>query len=247
MVRTLAILALLAALAFCCAAKGGVDFINERFFRFGMDQGDAETVLTDAKNWKIMYRVDTTTASSIACVYQGQLFYQVDFYQGRCYRVEKRAELPQEQVDPTYKYYLDKYGDKTQMSPEGKGDIVEISTSSDEKLVFARWNKKDRVISLTADARDAGVYLVTYEEYDPITQMDAEHEMDQEINNSPQEVDPITGKARPIQPQPDAGEGQDNGGPKDNGKKDDSKKDDGKKDDGGSGGGDDGGDGHDID
>ncbi len=229
------------------SAKGGIDFTTERFFRFGMEQTAAEAVLQDAKNWKIMYRVDTTQTCSIACVYQETVFYQVNFYQGRCYLMEKRATVAQEQVDPTYQYYLDKLG---------KTD--EMASSADEKLVFSRWTAKDREISLTAAAREAGIYMMTYEEQDPIAAQDAEHAMDEELNNpssNPQDVDPITGKPRlkpqddgsPTPPDDAAGDDQQDSAksddankvdpkkddPKtDGGKKDEGKKDDGKKDDG---------------
>jgi hypothetical protein len=209
------------------SAKGGVDFTSERFFRFGMEQSAAEAVMQDEKNWKIMYRVDTTQTCSIACVYQGLVFYQVNFYQGRCYLMEKRAEVPLEQVDPTFQYYLDKLG---------KTD--EMTSSSDEKLVFSRWTAKDRETSLTAAARDTGIYMMTYEEQDPIAAQDAEHAMDEELGNAssnPQDVDPITGKPR-LKPQDDGtqppGDDTKDSGKKDDAKKDEGKKDDGKKDDG---------------
>jgi hypothetical protein len=211
-------------LALVVSAKGGVDFTNERFFRFGMDQADADEVIANEKDWKVLYRVDTTQTTTIACVYGEQVFYQLGFYQGRCYSLEKRAELPQAQVDPSFKYYLDKLG---------KTD--ELTSSSDEKLLFSRWTTKDREISLTAAAREAGIYMLTYEEKDPIAEMDAQHVMDEELQSGPQEVDPITGKPKPLAPK----EGDDKGGqakPKDDGKKDSGKQGDGKGDTGGDSG-----------
>lgn len=234
-----------AAMLVLLSAKGGIDFTTERYFRFNMEQSAAEEVLQDEKNWEIMYRVDTTQTCSIACVYQGAVFYRLSFYQGRCYSMEKRAEVPVAQVDAAFKYYLDKLG-----------QTDEMATSADEKLVFSRWTAKNRELSLTAAARATGIYMLTYEEQDPLIAQDAEHAMDEELgnaNSNPQDVDPITGKPRLQQPEDDgakqpAGDGQD-AGEKDSApdapKQDDPNKDQGKKD---GGGGDDGlgDDGHDM-
>jgi hypothetical protein len=225
MLRIAVVVCMAFALALVISAKGSVDFTNERFFRFGMSQADADEAIANEKDWKVLYRVDTTQTSTIACVYQEQVFYQLGFYQGRCYSLEKRAELPQAQVDPSFKYYLDKLG---------KTD--ELTSSSDEKLLFSRWTTKDREISLTGAAREDGIYMLTYEEKDPIAEMDAQHVMDEELQGGSQEVDPITGKLRPLAPK----EGDENGeqakpqddGKKDGGKQDDGKKDNGKQDDG---------------
>ena len=170
-----------------------------------------------------MYRVDTTQTTTIACVYDGQVFYQLGFYQGRCYSLEKRAELPQAQVDPAFKYYLDKLG---------KTD--EMTSSSDDKLYFSRWTTKDREISLTAAAREEGIYMLTYEEKDPIAEMDAQHVMDEELQSGPQDVDPITGKPRPMAPKEGEKDGQ--AQPKDDGKKDNGKQGNGKDGNGGDSG-----------
>jgi hypothetical protein len=181
-----AVLAVAAVVALL-AAKGGVDFTSEQFFRFGMDQADAEGILQNEENWKIMYRVDTTQTADIACVYQGTVYYQLGFYKGRCYSLEKRAELPLEQVDPVFEFYKGKLG-----------ETPEAARSQDQKLMFARWSMKDREISVTGSERESGIYMLTYEEQDPIAAGDARHAQEQELGSAPQEVDPITGKPRPV-------------------------------------------------
>lgn len=224
MLRIAIIACMASALALVISAKDSVDFTNERFFRFGMNQADADAAIANAKEWKVLYRVDTTQTTSIACVYQGLVFYQLGFYQGRCYSLEKRAELPQAQVDPSFKYYLDKLG---------KTD--ELTSSSDEKLLFSRWTTKDREISLTAAARENGIYMLTYEEKDPVAEQDAQHVMDEELQNGPQEVDPITGKPKPVAPN-DSGDSGGQSKPKEDGKKDNGKQGGGKDDNGGDSG-----------
>lgn len=224
MLRIVVIACMAAALALVISAKDGVDFTNERFFRFGMNQADADEAIANGKEWKVLYRVDTTQTTSIACVYQGLVFYQLGFYQGRCYSLEKRAELPQAQVDPSFKYYLDKLG---------KTD--ELTSSSDEKLLFSRWTTKDREISLTAAARENGIYMLTYEEKDPIAEQDAQHVMDEELQGGSQEVDPITGKPK-LQAPKDGGEDKGEPNPKEDGKKDNGKQGGGKDDNGGDSG-----------
>jgi len=84
---------------------------------------------------------------------------------------------------------------------------------------------------------------VTYEEVDPIKRGDALHARESEMQNTPMEVDPITGKPRPVTHGQDQQSGGENGG--DEGKSKEPKK---SGDDEGSGGGDDNndddGDGH---
>lgn len=224
MLRIAVIAIMASALALVISAKDSVDFTNERFFRFGMNQADADEAIANEKDWKVLYRVDTTQTTTLAVVYQGLMFYQLGFYQGRCYSLEKRAELSQAQVDPSFKYYLDKLG---------KTD--ELTSSSDEKLLFSRWTTKDREISLTAAAREDGIYMLTYEEKDPIAEQDAQHVMDEELQSGQQDVDPITGKPRPLAPK-DGDENEAQPKPKEDGKKDSGKQGEGKDDNGGDSG-----------
>jgi len=216
--------AFLAAACFLLlAAKGAkpqVEFTHENYFRFGMSLADAENALKQSKDFKIAYRVDTTQTSDLACVYQGAVYYRLSFYQGRCYSMEKRAELPQDQVDTIFEYFKGKLG----ATPEA-------TRSQDMSLMYARWKFKDRDISLTGSVRSSGLYMITYEEVDNETAGEAKRVQEDELQSMPQETDPLTGKPRQMRTGAQPGDGgqlepQDNGAgagdvaPQDTGKED---------------------------
>jgi hypothetical protein len=216
-------------------ARRATGFGEDDVLTYGMSLADAEKVVGKdgkSKDWVIVYRIDTTQTCDVACVYQKTTYYRLGFYQGTCYSLEKRAEVPGDSVESVFARFK-----------EINGETPENAHSADGSLMFARWALKTRDVALTAQRRDDGTYTVTYEEVDPIKRGDALHARESEMQNTPMEVDPITGKPRPVTHGQDQQSGGENGG--DEGKSKEPKK---SGDDEGSGGGDDNndddGDGH---
>lgn len=162
-----------------------VEFTSEKLVHFGMKVEDVEKLVEDEEDWQIAYKIKTASTMDIACRYKKQIYFQARFYQGRCYYLEKRAEASLEEVKQVFAHYLDKFGE----SPEG-------TQSRDGRLMFARWDKDEREISLTADMRSNGNYILTYEDIEPGVIGEANYVQEQEIRNSQQGTDPITGAPR---------------------------------------------------
>lgn len=198
-----AVMALLClALLGAKGAKPQQEFTHEDNFSFGMSITDAEAALKKSKDFRIAYRVDTTQTSDMACVYKEAIYYRLSFYQGRCYSMEKRAEVPQEQIDPVFTYFKGKLG----ATPEA-------TRSQDQRLLYVRWTFKNREISLTGSARSNGAYMITYEEVDNETAGEARRVQEDELQNMPQEADPLTGKLRRAAGDGDSGAGGESAGP----------------------------------
>jgi len=238
-------LVLAAAWLVTAARDAAPDFTDEPYFRFGMELSAADKTLNDTKNWEIGYRIDTPQTSEIACRYSKQAVYLLRFYQGRCYHLEKRADVPADKIDAVFSFYKQLFGDTPEASRSSQGD-----------LYFARWTQRKRDIELTAYERVPGTYSVIYQEVDNDTEGEALRVQEQELESQPSEIDPVTGKPRPAthdQQQEQGqdgesqgqGEGQDQNGEQGKGDgtgpSDDQGKDEGKGDDqGGEGSKDDG-------
>jgi len=224
-------------------ARRATGFGEDDVLTFGMSLADAEKVVGKSgksKDWVIVYRIDTTQTCDMACVYQKTTYYRLGFYQGTCYSVEKRAEVPADSVEGIFAHFKELHGD----TPEN-------AHSADGSLMYARWALKTRDVALTAQRRDDGSYVMTYEEVDPVKRGDALHAQESELQNTPMEVDPITGKPRPSTHSQDQQSGGDNSGGDDKKAKEPKKgggDEKGSGDDKGSGGdkdnNDDSGDGH---
>jgi hypothetical protein len=211
------LLLLAAAWLLTAARNPAPDFTDDQFFRFGMEQAAADKTIADAKNWEIAYRIDTPQTAEIACRYNKQAVYLLRFYKARCYHFEKRMDVSQEQVDAIFSFYKERYG-----------TTPEATKSSRDELYYARWMQRDRDIELTAYERAAGTYSVIYQEADSNIESEALQVQEQELQNQPTEIDPLTGKPRPTEynPPPQDGESQEQG--QDQGKGDDSGKSDDK-------------------
>jgi hypothetical protein len=122
--------------------------------------------------------------------------YLAQFYEGRCYSVEKRAVVTPEEALQVFEHYT-----------ELLGPTPEITNSRDQKLLFGRWTLKDREIELTAYEHHAGEFMVIYNEFDPLAKGEALYARDSEIASQPMTVDPITGQPVPLPPG-EGGEGE---------------------------------------
>jgi hypothetical protein len=162
------------------------ELIKERLLKYGIEQGKALEVIDDADDWDIAYEISTPSTFDLACRYKEDLYFQARFYLGRCYYIEKRLEVEEEQVEPVFSHFRDKLG-----------DTPEAAQSHDGRLSFSRWSTDDREVSLTAYRRESGKYLVTYEEFEPEIIGLARHVQEQELDELPVEHDPITGRDRP--------------------------------------------------
>jgi hypothetical protein len=185
-------------------ARDEADFTGADLFRFNMQLADADAVLQDAKRWEVAYRIDTPSTNEIACRLDQTVMYLLRFYEGRCYHFEKRADIPEDQVDPLFSFYKQQYG-----------ETPEATKSSDDNLFYAHWMLKDRDIEITAYTRNNGTYAVIYQEFDPKTEGEALRVQESEVQQAPTEVDPITGQPRPIkhsEQQQQGGEQQGQGG-----------------------------------
>jgi hypothetical protein len=196
------------------AKDGGKSETSERLsfgaathFNFDMEQQDAEEIL-QGEDWQILFRIDTTSVSEIAAVYKEQLFYRLGFYGGRCYSLEKRAEVPGSEVEAAFKSYGERYGETREATRNDSGS-----------LVFSRWLLKGRELSLMSSAShsDNGLYKLTAEEVDPDTASQARHAQERELSELPLSIDPLTGRARLSRARQSddddgAGQGQDESG-----------------------------------
>jgi hypothetical protein len=162
------------------------ELVNERLLRFDMEQPKALELIDDEDDWDIAYRIATPSTFDLACRYKEDLYFQARFYLGKCYYIEKRLEVEQEQIEPVFNHFHDKLGD----SPEA-------AQSHDGRLLFSRWSSDDREVSLTAYRRESGKYVITYEEFEPEIVGVARHVQEQELEELPTEHDPVTGKERP--------------------------------------------------
>jgi hypothetical protein len=171
-----------------------IDFSEERFFRFGMEIAAANKVIADDKRWEIAYRVDTPSTNEINCRLDKQVIYLLRFFEGHCYHLEKRADIPPEQVQPIFEFYHKLYGDSPEATQSRGGEIY-----------FSRWSLRNREIELTAYQRQSGNYAVMYQELDKLVEGEALYARDNEISSQPTEVDPITGRPR-VTPSDNAGD-----------------------------------------
>jgi hypothetical protein len=148
---------------------------------------DADAVLADERNWEVAYRIDLGLTTDIACRWNRQVVYTLRFYQGRCYSIEKVGMADRSTVEQTFNYFADNLG-----------PTPEFTRSRDGRLFFGRWKLPDRDIALTGHQREQGVYLLTYEEYDPLVEGEARHYQEQQLRNVETEIDPITGEQRVV-------------------------------------------------
>ena len=169
------------------AENGSTRFLEPDQLQFGMDLVDAQQRVADEKNWEIAYKIDTPSANDIACRYKEDVMYLAQFFEGRCYSLEKRAIVTKDEAMRIFEHYT-----------ETLGPTPEITNSRDESLLFGRWSLKDREIELTAYEHNSGNYVAIYVEYDPIAKGEALYARDSEMANQPMMIDPITGKPVPI-------------------------------------------------
>jgi hypothetical protein len=151
--------------------------------RYGMEQAEAEKVISDQAMWRVAYRVDTASTTEFAAAWSGSVFYKVRFLNGKCCYIEKRAEVEAEAVDQLIQMYRAVYGD----SPEA-------TSSRDGRLIFSRWQAPEREITISAVGR-GGKYKLFYEEYDPLQAGDVRVAQERELDDQA-ETDPLTGKLR---------------------------------------------------
>lgn len=162
-----------------------VEFTSEKLLHFGMKVEDAEKLVEDEEDWQIAYKIQTASTMDLACRYNKEVYFQARFYQGRCYFLEKRIEASLEEVKQVFSHYLGQFG----VSPEG-------TQSRDGRLMFARWDKDEREITLTGGMRSNGKYILTYEDFAPAIIGEANYVQEQELRNSQAGTNPITGAPR---------------------------------------------------
>ena len=187
--RNAAAVALVVSVVLLCTAakETQVDFITEGQFAYGMEIAEANKRLEgDEENLAVMYRIDTPSTNEFVCVYKETEFYRVRFFEGRCYFIERRAEIDAGRVPE----FFSQFG-------EAFGETPESTQSRDQRLWYGHWMLKDRDVELTAYQRDGDVYVVTYQEYEPLTVGEALRVQETELGSGPMEVDPVTGKLRP--------------------------------------------------
>jgi hypothetical protein len=151
--------------------------------RYGIEQAEAENVISDAAMWKVPYRVDTATTLEFTAIWSGQVFYRLRFLNGKCCFIEKRAEVGPEEVDQLLQMYRGVYGD----SPEA-------TSSRDGRYIFSRWQAPEREITISAVGR-GGKYKLFYEEFDPVSAGDVRVAQERELGEGG-ETDPLTGRLR---------------------------------------------------
>lgn len=186
--RVLAIItAVLLVAALLTAAKQSVDFLDESQFKYGMSITDADRRLADgAKDFILLYRVDTPSTSQFACTFKETEFYTARFYQGNCFYIERRSETDTAGVESIFHAF-----------GELHGETPDSTRSSDQRLWYSHWMMRDRDIELTASQREGETFIVSYEEYDPLVLGEALSALEQEVGDTTNEIDPITGKPRP--------------------------------------------------
>ena len=201
------------------AAQGAEDLVKDKLLRFGMLQEQALEMVDGNDDWQVAYRISTPSTLDLACRYKEVMFFQARFLNGRCYYIESRFEAEVADIEQVFEHYRGKLGD----SPEA-------TQSRDAKLMFARWNTDNLDLSLTAYRRDSGLYVLTYEEFEPETIGVARYTQEKEMESLPMEIDPITGQPRPVHNPPQAAPGQKGGeNPAESDKEDDKAGDEKKK------------------
>jgi hypothetical protein len=184
MLRLLTVLLLTVSLGLPALAKDKPsEVVDSAPLRYGMELAAAEQVIGDAAMWRVAYRIDTDTTCEFAAVWSGSVFYKVKFLHGKCCYVEKRAEVSAEEVDQLLQMYRAVYGD----SPEA-------TSAQGGALIFSRWQKADREITISATGRH-GRYKLFYEEFDPLQIADLRVAQDSELVERT-ETDPLTGGTR---------------------------------------------------
>ena len=167
-----------------------VDFLREARFWYDMDQQEADGRFGSAEkpneDYTVLYRVDTPSTAEYACTYKSLELYLVRFYQGKCFFVERRAEVYFDQVQEVFDHYNKLYG-----------GTPEATQSRDARLLYARWMLKDRDIEISAHQREGNVYILTYNEFDPMLLGEVLRIQERELENAgTTEIDPLTGKPR---------------------------------------------------
>lgn len=162
------------------------ELTKQKLLRYGMEQSEALKMLENEDDWDIAYRINTPSTTDIACRYQEKLYFQVRFYLGRCYYIEKRVECEETGLEGVFEHFH-----------EQLGEAREATQSHDGKLLFSRWESDDRETTLTAHRRQSGKYMITFEEFEPEVIGIARHVQESELESMPTEHDPITGKERP--------------------------------------------------
>jgi hypothetical protein len=184
MLRTLLTVLLLTLLAAPCFAKGK-EVERGPQLKFGMAQDAAERVISDKDLWAVAYRIDTASTAEIAAVWKGTVFYIAKFYNGRCYSIEKRAEVTKEEVEKIIRLYTESYGTTPEATEDREG-----------RMLYARWTRPDKEISLNAIRGRGGLYKLIHEERDTMVYAEARVAQEREMLQQPTEEDPLTGKRR---------------------------------------------------
>jgi hypothetical protein len=187
---------LLIATGLAPTAGNAADFLADGQFRYGMSYGEADALLAKREgDFIIQYRIDTASTNEIVCIYNESEFYRIRFFQGYCYFIERRAEAASGEIAGLFDQFIEKYGD----SPE-------ITQSSDRQLWYGRWMFNDRDIELTAYTGHEDMYILTYQEFDPILLGEALYTQEQEVLGGSVQVDPITGQPRLVPSEGEDGE-----------------------------------------
>ncbi|MCC7477763.1 hypothetical protein IT575_04830 [bacterium] len=201
---------------------GEQHFLSNEPFSYQMSLEDAEKLVSDPEKWKVVFRIDTTSTTDLAVVYQRQFFWRISFYRGSLYAIEKRGEVEPELVEATFKAMGEKFGESR-----------EATRSEDGDLVYSRWRLDNLEVALTASREPDGRYRITYEEADRDMLSTARRKQEQELQAAPGDIDPITGKPRLSKPAKDKDQGSKDklkGKAKQKNKKNDSAKDKDAKD-----------------
>jgi hypothetical protein len=200
--RVLAIITVVfLAVALLTAAKQSVDFLDEAQFSYGMSITDADRRLADGdKDFVMLYRVDTPSTIQFACTYKETEFYTARFYQGVCFYIERRSETDATGVESIFRSFSELHG-----------ETPDSTRSRDQHLWYSHWMMRDRDVELTASQRDGEIFIVTFEEYDPLVMGEALSTLEQEVGNTTYEIDPLTGKPRPSSHPQEGDESAENG------------------------------------
>jgi len=182
---SIALVVLLAVAVTAAPARAEIALLEEGRIQYGASIVDVNKQLADNEDdFIVQFRIDTPSTNEIACIYNETEFYHARFYRGQCYYIERRMEVPFEEVPVLF----DQFG-------ETYGQTPEVTQSRDQHLWYARWMLKNREIELTAYSRTEELFFISYNEFDPMLLGEALYVQEQEVQSGVV-IDPITGRAQ---------------------------------------------------
>ncbi|MBN2082081.1 hypothetical protein JW859_07720 [bacterium] len=193
---SIAFMILLAVSVLAVPARAEISLLEKGQLRYGESILDFNEQLNrNEEDFIVQFRIDTPSTNEIACIYNETEFYHARFYRGQCYYIERRQELPVEEVPVLFEQFGETYG-----------ETPEVTQSRDQHLWYARWMLKNREIELTAYSRTDELFFVSYTEFDPLLLGEALYVQEQEVQAGAV-IDPITGRAQ-LQESTEGQEGQ---------------------------------------